>query len=138
MLAELIFHGALWMLMKYTDNDSTFRALRVCDCVAFVLLVWLLIGSNWVFRVAIAGRITCPSSSRPIDNIVFLNTTTVTDASGHTQFVVLPSIPDSPSTSTYCPDCSAGVYQFTIVVILFQYVAALFICIGCCSKLFKK
>ena len=142
MIAELLFHGVLWLLMKYNDNDSTYRALRVCDCVAFVLLIWLLIGSNWVFKLSIARYHTSSTCSmHPIDYIVPFNTTVVADGSGGTQLVVvtnsLNSAPDSTPPSD-CMDCSSGVYQFTVIVILLQYIAALLILVGCCSKIFKK
>lgn len=136
MVAELLFHGILWFLMKYSNNDSTYKALRMCDCVAFVLLIWLLIGSNWVFKVSIARASAC-NAHQIIDDVMWLNTTIVTDSSGATQVMIVTETPDSTPVPN-CVDCSSGVYQFTVVVILFQYIAALLVIVACCSKLFKK
>ena len=143
MIAELLFHGVLWLLMKYSDSDSTYRALRMCDCVAFSLLIWLLIGSNWVFKLSVARyRTTAACNTYPIDDIIRLNSTVVTDGSGigATQWIIVSdSAPDSTHpSSTSCMDCSSGVYQFTVIVILLQYIAALVVIVGCCSKMFKK
>ena len=143
MIAELLFHGVLWLLMKYSDSDSTYRALRMCDCVAFILLIWLLIGSNWVFKLSIARYRTASACNMyPIDDVIRLNATVVTDGSGigATQWIIVSdSAPDSTHPSnTNCMDCSSGVYQFTVIVILLQYIAALVVIVGCCSKIFKK
>lgn len=135
MVAELMFHGIIWLVMKHSENESTFRALRICDCIAFVLLIWLLIGSNWVFKLSIAGSSGCDSPRLPIDDIIQLNTTIITDGSGGTQFIVVTETPDSTPT---CMDCPSGVYRFTVTVILLQYIGALLIVIGCCSRIFRK
>ena len=139
MIAEVAFHGTIWMLMKRSnDNGSSFKMLRLCDCVTFILLLWLLIGSNWVFKLAIAHHSPCDNAPQPIDDVISLNTTVVTDASGGTRVVVFTDSHDPAPTTNDCADCSSGVYQFTVIVILFQYIIALFVVIGCCSKLFKK
>ena len=141
MIAELLFHGILWLLMKYSDSDSTYKALRMCDCVAFVLLIWLLIGSNWVFKLSIARyhMTSACSTMHPIDDVIRLNTTAVTDESGGTQWVVVSELAtDSTHPSSSCMDCSSSVYQFTVMVILLQYIAALVVLVGCCSKIFRK
>lgn len=143
MIAELLFHGVLWLIMKYSDSDSVYRTLRMCDCVAFILLIWLLIGSNWVFKLSIARyRTASACNAHPIDDVIRLNTTFVTDGSGTggTQWIVVSdSAPDSTHPSSAdCMDCSSSVYQFTVLVILLQYIAALVVIVGCCSKIFKK
>lgn len=136
-LTELLFHGVIWFIMKHRENSSTLRALRMCDCVAFVLLIWLLIGSNWVFKLSIAGTSACDTPLLPIDDIILLNTTVISNGSGGTQLIVVTETIVSTSVNT-CMDCSSGVYQFTVIVILLQYIAALLILVGCCSKIFRK
>ena len=137
MIIEVIVHGSVWLLMKRSENETTFRALRVCDCITFIILLWLLIGSHWVFKLSISHHSLCGDTPQPIDDVIYLNTTVVTDASGGTQLAVVSETRGSTPNS-HCTDCSRGVYQFTAVVILFQYVVALFVIVGCCSKLFKK
>ena len=135
-MIELTFHATLWLLMKRSDNNSLFRALRIFDCVAFILLVWLLIGSNWIFKLSIAGSSPC-DTAHPIDDVIYLNTTVVTDGVGGTRWIVVTETHGSTPITT-CHDCSTRVYQFTVMVILMQYIAALLIIVGCCSKIFKK
>ena len=143
MIAELLFHGVLWLLMKYSDSESTYRAMRMCDCVAFVLLIWLLIGSNWVFKLSIAHYHTSSvCGTYAIDDIIRApNVTSISDGSGGTQWVIVTdptTTSQSSSDVNNCADCSSGVYQFTVVVILLQYITALVVLIGCCSKVFRK
>ena len=137
-LAEVLFHVVvIFFIMRNRVNDSTLRALRICDCVAFVLLICLLIGSNGVFKFAIAGTSACDTPLLPIDDIVRLNTTVLSNGSG-TQLFVVTEIVDSASSVNTCMDCSSGVYQFTVVVILLQYIAALLMLVVCCSHTFRK
>ena len=133
---EVIVHSLLCVAAAKCEGTGSYRTLRLCDCLAFFLLVWLLIGSNWIFKLSITGghkacevsdAVTIPPSTLDFNNsAVLMNDYAITTATATTM-----------ATAEIC-DCSQSVYVFATVVIVMQYVLALIVVIGCCSKVWKN
>ena len=127
-MAEVVLHTALCMCEARSHsrgddrNNSTVRALRMCDCIAFFLFIWLLVGSNWALRVGLF------SNNR--DNCDDLSGGGITGAVENG--VVSEGL---PNTDTSCPDCDPSVYKFTMVTVLIQYMLGICLVLMCCSNL---
>ena len=134
-MAEVLLHTLLCVCQKWShsrgeNNDSTIRTLRICDCLAFFLFIWLLVGSNWVFRVGLYTSSSCTNgeqSGMGITNVVNENGT-------YTDVVVISEGLPSVDTTADCTDCDPGVYRFTVFTILIQYALGLCLVAACCSN----
>ena len=120
LLVEIALHSILWTAQKLSNDEPLFCVLRRCDCIALFLLVWLVLGSVWIFK---AGKeLSCNNS---IDYVAIPEDS---EYSGD----YLETVTDTPPDS--CPeDCPGGVYVFTVFLILFQYLTALVLGICCCT-----
>ena len=72
-----------------------------------------------------------------MDDIVYVNTTVLTDSEGGTQISVVTP-PTSVTPARDCSDCQNYVYSFTAFVIMLQYLTLIILFIFCCSVYFKK
>ena len=134
--AEVLLHTLLCVCQKWSqsrgeNNDSTIRTLRICDCVAFFLFIWLLVGSNWVFRV---GLYTSSSSCTHGEHSGMGMTNVVNENGTNTEVVVLSEGLPSVDTNADCTDCDPAVYRFTVFTILIQYALGLCLVAACCSN----
>ena len=129
LLAEVIVHSALFVAQKCSDDESTIRALRRCDFLALFLLIWLLVGSNWIFRQS-RNREDCT-------DVVDMGGITVVNTTNGTVLTVEVSGGLSPTPES-CQDCSDSVYIFTGILIICQYVLALCLVAVCCSRAFRS
>ena len=121
-IAEIIFQVSMCMgIKRSSQHESIYRTLRMLDCLALFLFIWLLVGTYWLFSISIE-RSTCTTDSMLNDLI---------DSEG-----VAPQT--STTSSGVCSDCDAYVYSFTAFVIIFQYLAFLVCFVVCCSMYFKK
>lgn len=118
---EIVVHTITLLVSMNTDSESVLRSLRMCDCFAFFILVWVLIGSNWVFKVTMNSR-SC-SSQRDAERELFIDNFT-------------EPIPDV--TPITCEDCSNAVYQFAVGLIVLQYIIVLFVFVICCCFALRK
>lgn len=130
-MAEVVLHLVLCMCEARSrtrgddSNNSTVRLLRMCDCIAFFLFVWLLVGSNWALRVGLFsnGRDNCAD---------------LTDPSGGGMMGAVENGVASeglPNTEASCTDCDPSVYTFTMATVLIQYVLGICLVVMCCSNL---
>ena len=119
-LVELILHCLLCTAQKCSNEDYFYNMVRKFDCLAFFLFVWLLVGSSWMFR---ATRRTCGSDA--VDYVIIGNNTD--DAIVNRTDII-------PNDELDCSDCPGGVYAFTVVLILIQYIVFLILAVCCCTK----
>lgn len=128
---EVVVHAITILASMSTDSESVLRSLRMCDCFAFFILVWVLIGSNWVFKVTVNSR-SC-SSQQDAERELFSEMDNFTEP--------MPDV----TTPITCEDCSNAVYQFAVGLIILQYFVVLFVFVICCcfalrrrARYFKK
>lgn len=122
---EILVHTTTLLISISTDNKTTNRTLRLCDCFAFFILIWILIGSNWIFKVSINSR-ACSELDAETKQLSSDMTINATDL-----FPVA-------TTAATCEDCSDGVYQFAVGVIIVQYMAVFCVIVFCCCAAMKK
>ena len=128
-LVEVAVHSALFVAQKCSDDESTIKALRRCDFLALFLLIWLLVGSNWIFRQS-RNRGNCMDMVDTDGDVRVVNTT-----NGTVTVAVSGGLSPSPEG---CQDCSNSVYVFTGILIICQYVLALCLIAVCCSRVFRS
>ena len=130
-MAEVLLHTALCICEARSRsrgddrNNSTIRMLRMCDCIAFFLFIWLLVGSNWALRVGLFSnnRDNCHDFTDP-------------SSGGMTGAVENGIVSEGlPNTATSCTDCDPSVYKFTMVTVLVQYMLGICLVVMCCSNL---
>ncbi len=133
LITDIMFQISMCIAINRNGHHkSIYQTLRLCDCLAVFLFIWLLVGTYWVFIISLA-RSNC--NKTPTDYVV-VNTTVLVDSEGGTQVSVMTR-PPSP-TSNDCSDCEDYVYNFTAFVLMFQYVIFLICFVTCCSVFFKK
>lgn len=116
LIAEIIYQTTLCIAIKRNKrHESTYRVMRMCDCLALFLFIWLLVGSYWIFTISL-DRQACISYG---NDFVYVNTTVVPDGEGN----------GNPG----CPDCDSYVYNFSTFVIMLQYIGTLCLMVWCCS-----
>lgn len=120
---EVFIHTSTILASMNTDNESTLRSLRMCDCFAFFILIWILIGSNWIFKVSVNSK---PCSQQDPGNELFNEVDNST--------ALLPAA-TTPGT---CEDCSDSVYQFAIGLIVVQYIVVFSVFVICCCAAIRK
>ncbi len=118
---EVIIHTCTILITQSTDSETTIRSLRLCDCLALFILIWILIGSNWVFKISLH-----PSPCTELNSMGNENLGNSSDLSSFTF-----------SSEEDCEDCSVSVYKFTSAVIIIQYVIAFIVLVTCCSTAIK-
>lgn len=121
---EVIIHTITILASMSTEKESVLRSLRMCDCFAFFILVWILIGSNWIFKVTVNSR-PCSGPDNP-ERQLFDDPRNSTD--------LIPEI----TTPITCKDCSNTVYQFAVGLIILQYIVVLFVFVLCCCFGLRK
>ena len=119
LLLEIVLQTSLWTAQRLSNDRAVFGLLRKCDCIALFLVVWLVVGSIWIFKAG--KKLTC-------DDVV--DYVAVPDYSGH----YLESFPETEN----CQECPSGVYVFTAFLILFQYLMTLVLAISCCSSSVRR
>ncbi|XP_064404957.1 uncharacterized protein LOC135350156 [Halichondria panicea] len=135
-VAEIIFQFSMCMgIKRSSQHESIYRTLRMFDCLALFLFIWLLVGTYWLFTISIA-RSGCTTDTM-LNDFVVVNTTVLVDSEGGTQISVMTP-PPSLTPSGDCLDCDTYVYSFTAFVIMFQYLTFLVCFVACCSVYFKK
>ena len=137
LIAEIVYQTSLCIAIKrHKRYESTYHVMRMCDCLALFLFIWLLVGTYWIFTISL-DRQACISYG---NDIVYVNITVVPDGEGSTQIVVVP--PSSTVTpgedNPGCLDCDSYVYNFSAFVIMLQYVGALCLMVWCCSCYVKN
>lgn len=115
---EVFLHTFTVLASISTQSKTTLKCLRICDCFGFFILVWILIGSNWMFKVSTKSR-ECGSEE-------------LEDVANITEQVL------SISTPTPCEDCSKTVYQFAVGLIIIQYIIVLSVLVACCCLATRK
>lgn len=143
LIVEIIFQTSLCIAIKRKKrHETTYRALRMCDCLALFLFIWLLVGTYWMFTISIQRQ----HCMRYGNDGVYVNTTvtptvapTVTPDTGTQMFLwSTPSTTASgDSSNTRCLDCESYVYNYTAFVIMLQYIITLAVMIFCCSFYIK-
>ncbi len=138
---EILLHTVLYTCQSYVGDETTYRRLRRCDFIVLILFIWLLVGSNWMFRLGFQDD-DCEGA---IDGggIQSMNLT-VTDANGTITHIQVDVGAEGGRSGTMdqggedCSDCSHAVYVFTASVILIQYVAGLVLVAFCCHRFFRR
>ncbi len=138
-ILEIVLHSLLFTCKKYVDDESVFHKLRRCDILLFILFIWLLVGTNWIFRTSIVyNNDDCEEDMG--GDIVSMNYTI--EVNGTTVHVPVnvgaQEGMEGGVRGGDCEDCSRGVYFFAAIVILGQYVLALLLFAFCCTRLFRK
>ena len=119
LLVEIVLHSLLWTAQKLSNDEPVYNIIRKFDCIALFLVVWLVVGSAWIFK---AGR----------DNL----------CSDFVDQVIVPPVNETggvedselSESGAECEDCPSGVYVFTVFLILFQYLMILLLGICCCTS----
>jgi hypothetical protein len=123
LLVEIVLHSLLWTAQKLSNDEPVYNLIRKFDCIALFLIVWLVVGSAWIFK---AGR---DSLCSDIVDQVTVPPVNVTTTTGDVED------PDPLLESgAECEDCPSGVYVFTVFLILFQYLMLLLLGICCCTS----
>ena len=137
LLVEVILHSLLCMGQKCSEDESFYKVIRRCDCLAVFLIAWLLVGSNWVFRGGM-GNETCGSDT--VDYVVVGNMTDDVEimSGAHPTDGMETGESESDPAAGCSSDCSTGVYAFAVVLILIQYMALLILAVCCCSTKFRS
>lgn len=123
LLIDIILQTVLLTAHKLTDSNI-YTLIRKCDCVALCLVVWLVAGSIWIFKAR-----TRQGCNDAVDYVTVGNQTDdiIMDMSAD------GGMGDLESANCGVQDCPAGVYLFTVFLILFQYLLLLIIGIFCCT-----
>ena len=125
-ISSLLFQTTTWIAEKRGVEKC--GTIRIFDCFGFLLFIWLLVGSNWIARVG-WSRSTCNDDLYFGTDYVFLRVnSTVTDSDYE--------VPENDVN--FCRDCASGVYLFTSVVIVLQYIMIILVCMSCCSVLYRS
>ena len=121
-------HLALFIAQKCSEDESTIKTLRRCDLLAVFLLIWLLVGSNWIFRLGVSrDREDCMNMEGDVKVVNVTNNTMLT-----------VEVSEGLSPMENCQDCSESIYVFAGVLIICQYALALCLIGTCCSKVFHS
>ena len=126
-LVEIIVQSLLCTAQKFSEDESFYYAVRKFDCLLFFLFVWLLVGSYWVVQ---AGKRDQECFDDVVDYVIIAGNTT--------DDVITPNTDWEQRPITDCSDCPGGVYMFTVLLILFQYLVALVLGICCCTSSVKS
>ena len=71
-LLDVGYHILLFIFQRFCENDKTVCLLaRKCDCCAFFLFVWLILGSAWVLGAGLSGDSTGDHGDCPFGVYVF-------------------------------------------------------------------
>ena len=105
LLAEVIVHMITFLVSEFINHESSLYTLQFCDRLAFLMLIWVLIGSNWIFKVSLYPTPCATGANLQSNNI---------------------------SRDEHCENCSIAVYHFTSVVIVAQYLLAFTVLTLCC------
>ncbi|CAI8012102.1 hypothetical protein GBAR_LOCUS7766 [Geodia barretti] len=121
LLVEIVLHSLLWTAQKLSNDEPVYNIIRKFDCIALFLVVWLVVGSAWIFK---AGRDNLCSDF--VDQVTAppVNVTTTGDVGDS----------ELSESGAECEDCPSGVYVFTVFLILFQYLMILLLGICCCTS----
>ena len=120
LLVEIILHSLFWTAQKLSEKPI-YGLIRRFDCIALFLVIWLVVGSAWVFKAR------TDFSSDSVDFVILpANTTTGDDLEMYDSGV--------SNDAAYPDDCPQGVYVFTVFLILFQYIMILLLGICCCTS----
>lgn len=122
---EVLIHTFTILASMNTDNESVLRSLRMCDCFAFFILIWILIGSNWIFKVSVNSK-SCIGRQDTENELLFNQLDNSTD--------LLPDV----TTPRTCEDCSNSVYQFAVGLIVLQYIVVFLVFVACCCVAIRK
>lgn len=114
---EIAFHTFTFIASLKTDDEATLRSLRMCDCFALFIFLWVVIGSNWIFKVSLNYN-PCPTGN---------------DGSGG-----LGDLTTGFTTPPECEVCSRSIYQFALGVIVIQYLVVFLLLVACCSAAIKR
>ena len=119
-LVELVLHSLLWIAQKLSNDKPLYSLVRKFDCIALFLIVWLVVGSAWIFK---AGRErSCGTSG--VDYVDYVIPDNFTGSQEDLE----------PTESDCGEDCPSGVYVFTVFLILFQYLMVLLLGLCCCTS----
>ena len=136
LMAMIVFHTLLYTAQKCSKDETIYHSVRRCDFLAFLLFIWLLVGSNWMFRMRSDDECNTSNMNSTVWNVTGEWNGTATQT---TVMVAGEQAPEDNSDSgTDCSDCSRDVYVFTSFLILTQYIVGLCLVIFCCSKIAKK
>lgn len=120
---EVVIHTLTILTSMNTDNESVLRSLRMCDCFAFFILIWILVGSNWIFKVSVNSK-SCSRLDEETEPFIEIGNST-------------ELMPDVTSPVT-CEDCSNSVYQFAVGLIVLQYMVVFLVFVVCCCVAMKR
>ena len=134
LLLEVVIQSSLCACRNWLGDDKTYRKIRRCDFVMVLLFIWLLIGTNWMFRLGIGNECSdgLEGDVQTVDDTVEPGGTTT-----QTTELIATMEGGSGTGGEDCSDCSQDVYVFAAVLILIQYIFGLFLVAMCCSNFFK-
>ena len=128
LLTKISLNLLLFTAKRRSDADSLYKLIRRFDCSIFFLILWVIVGSVWVFE---AGTKNHSCADENVIDYVTNNT-----RGGN----VGMDIPEDSGAGgqmkdkeSDCNDCPAGVYVFTVFLILLQYTALLILLVYCCT-----
>ncbi len=116
---EIVIHTSTILASMNTERESINRSLRLCDCFAFFILIWILIGSNWIFKVSMTGKQSCSDDTSNEGSLA-------------------EAVSDVTTPVANCTDCSDGVYRFAIAIVSLQYIAVCSVLLICCCVIIRK
>ena len=123
LLVEVVLHSLLWTAQKLSNDEPVYSLIRKFDCIALFLIVWLVVGSAWIFKASKDNL--CGDNRSVVDQVLI---------PGNSTGGFEDSERSDSGASEECEDCPSGVYVFTVFLILFQYLMILLLGIGCCTS----
>ena len=130
LLFDIILHAILYSVRRTSDNQYLYNTIRRFDILTLFVVVWLIVGSIWIFKAETRDR-TCRDSV--VDYVTIISNMTQGDVGMGVSGDDDGGGMENGESAADCVDCPSGVYVFTVFLILIQYTVVLILGICCCA-----